>query len=113
MEREDWLLGLEAIHLIRTLLYRLFVEANAPQPPMGVKQWSVRLTPEQRALLESLPTGAADRESVVAAHEAVSTAFVREARRICSKTGAAWPTELEEATCAYLRGWGLPALDGA
>jgi hypothetical protein len=111
--REDWLLAQEGMHVVRTLLYRLFVEANAPLPPMGVKQWSVRLTSEQRALLESLPTGAADRESVLAANGAVAEAFVREARRICSEQGVAWPTELEEATRAYLRAWGLPALDGA
>jgi len=109
--REDWLLCIEGIHIVRTLLYQLFVEANAPQPPMGVKQWSVRLTPAQRGLLEDLPTGAADRESIIGANEAVATAFVRAAREICSELGCAWPTELEEATRAYLRSWGLPALD--
>ena len=68
LEREDWLLGIEAIHLVRSLLYQLFVELNAPLPPMGVKQWSAKLTTTQRRILEALPTGAADRESVVRAH---------------------------------------------
>ena len=112
--REDWLLGLEAIQVLRTLLYRLFVEANAPLPPMGVKQWSRKLSVEQRHVLEILPGGAAaERESVIAAHDAVAVAFVREARRLCAAHGAAWPAELEAATRSYLRCWGLPALDDA
>ena len=44
VEREDWLLSVEAVHLIRSLLYQLFVEENAPLPMMGVKQWSAKLT---------------------------------------------------------------------
>lgn len=112
LEREDWLLAQEGIHLLRNLLYQLFVEANAPLPPMGVKQWSRKLHPEQRALLESLPSGAApERAAIVAANEQVARAFVREARRICAAHDVAWPTGLENATRDYLRARGLPALD--
>ncbi len=56
---------------------------------------------------------AAERESVIAAHEAVAVAFVREARRICAAHGVTWPTALEAATRSYLRSWGLPALEDA
>ncbi len=73
--RRDLLLGNEAVHLVRSLLYQLFCEANAPLAPSGVKQWSAKLTPAQRALLERLPTGGADFDAMVAAHEAVSRAF--------------------------------------
>jgi hypothetical protein len=113
MERDDWLLGLEAIHLIRTLLYRLFVEANAPLPATGIKRWSEKLTPPQRALLESLPTGAANPHDVLADHETVAVAFVQQARAICTDLAVPWPSELEAATTAYLRAHGLPALEGA
>lgn len=111
VEREDWLLGVEAVHTIRSLLYQLFVEANAPLPGMGVKQWSTKLTPEQRAVLESLPTGVATRDGVVAAHEEVACAFVAHARPICRDLGVPWPEELDVATRRYLEGHGLPALE--
>ena len=113
VRRADVLLGIEAIHLVRTLLHQLFVEANAPLPPMGVKRWSAKLDDEQRRALEALPTGGADLQEVTAAHELVSVTFVRHARRIATQVGAPWPTELEAATCSYLRSHGLPALERA
>jgi hypothetical protein len=111
--RHDLLLGIEAIHLVRSLLYQLFVEANAPLPPMGVKRWSAKLDAEQQQALEALPTGGRDLDAVTAAHEAVSLAFVDHARRIAADLAVPWPTELESATCRYLRSQGLPALEGA
>lgn len=114
VEREDWLLGQEGIHLMRGLLYRLFVEANAPLPPMGVKQWSRKLRPAQRDVLEALPSGAAaERDALIAAQAAVGRAFTREARRICAAHGVPWPEELEAATRRYLLSWALPALGDA
>ena len=41
---------------MRWILYEWFVETNKPLPKVGVKQWSTKLTQEQRTLLESLPT---------------------------------------------------------
>ena len=107
LEREDWLLGLEAIHLVRSLLYQLFVEMNAPLPPMGVKQWSTKLTPSQRAALESLPTGAAARASVLAAHREVAAAFESHVRIACETLDIPWPNELATATHRYLRAHGV------
>jgi hypothetical protein len=103
VEREDWLLGVEAIHVVRSLLYQLFVESNAPLPPMGMKQWSTKLTSDQRAVLESLPTGAPTREAVMEAHHATVAAFRRHARVICDELDVAWPQDLEAATDRYLR----------
>ena len=54
LAREDWLPGQESVASYRTILYRIFLEANQPQPPMGVKQWSSRMTPEQRDVLLAL-----------------------------------------------------------
>lgn len=108
--REDWLLGIEACNLVRGLLYQVFIEANAPLPMMGVKRWSDRLTDDQRAVLEGLPGVTADRESVMAAHEATAAAFVAAARPVCAMLGVPWPTELEQATRRHLTSLGLPAL---
>ena len=111
VEREDWLLGVEAIHLVRSLLYQLFAEMNAPLPPMGVKQWSTKLTEGQRHVLESLPTGAATRQAVFDAHRAVASAFRLQARSAYEALDIAWPDELEAATIRYLRAHGVD-LDG-
>jgi predicted nucleotidyltransferase len=108
--RRDLLLGNEATHLLRGLLYQLFCEANAPLPQTGVKQWSAKLTPEQRALLERLPTGGADFDSMAAANAAVGRAFVEQARRLARAHGVAWPDELEAATLRHLRAHGLRGL---
>ncbi len=111
VERGDWLLGLEAIQLVRTLLYRCFVESNAPAPPSGVKRWSDKLTARQRAVLEALPAATATRESVIETHEAVACAFVTNVRPICDALQISWPQALEDATVRYLRAHDLPALD--
>ena len=109
--RDDWLLGIEAIHFLRGLLYQLFIEENAPLPPSGVKQWSSKLTERQRSVLQALPTGGPDAASIVEAHEQVALTFVTEARRVASDLEVAWPEELDACTRRYLQTWGLPALD--
>jgi aromatic ring-cleaving dioxygenase len=101
--RRDLLLGHEAIHLIRGLLYQLFCEANAPLPPSGVKQWSAKLDADQRALLERLPTGGSTFETMVAAQDAVARAFIDSAREIATANGVTWPEELEEVTLRHVR----------
>jgi predicted nucleotidyltransferase len=95
--RGDKLLGIEAIYHARNLLYLLFVEANAPLPPMGVKRWSDKLTDEQRAVLEALPTGGQAHDELRQAHDEVVRAFVAHARPICERVGAPWPEALEQA----------------
>jgi hypothetical protein len=110
VDREDWLLGVEAINVIRGLLYRLFLESNAPLPVTGVKRWSEKLTREQRAVLESLPVAPPRRDEVILVHEAVSRAFVVNARDICECLAVEWPTVLDDCVCDYLASRGLPHL---
>ena len=52
----DDVLGIEVVHALRWILYEACVEANRPIPVSGLKQWSAKLTKEQRATLEGLPT---------------------------------------------------------
>ncbi|HKF18888.1 MAG TPA: nucleotidyltransferase domain-containing protein [Candidatus Dormibacteraeota bacterium] len=100
--REDWLLGVIAVEQIHMLLYQLFVAANAPLPPTGVKQWSAKLTPGQRRLLEQLPVPQPTEASVLAARAAAAAAFVRSARPRAERCGVAWPADLERAASAFL-----------
>jgi hypothetical protein len=101
--REDWLLAAEHLHLLRDLLYKLDVEANQPQPPMGLKRWTDKLTPEQAEVLRAVPTSAGSRDELIAAHLQVSQAFLGTARPLARSLGVEWPDELEAAARAHLR----------
>jgi len=110
--RNDWLLGVIAVQQVQLFLYQLFAESNKPMPPTGPKQWSHKLTPRQRQVLQELPVAAPTRQSVMAAREAAFTAFFTEAPPIAAKAGVSWPSELEDAVRRYLSNEGLP-LPGA
>jgi hypothetical protein len=105
--REDWLLGQVAVHNYQRMLYDLLVEANQPLPAMGVKQWSRRLTPDQRALLAALPAPAADRESVIVAMTAVRDTIRADGRAALESAGGTWPVEVDDAITAYWDRHGL------
>jgi hypothetical protein len=105
--REDWLLGQESVVSYRSLLYRIFVEANQPLPPMGVKQWSSRLTPEQRAALAAVPLPGPDRESVVDAIVEARRALRTHGRAAVEGAGGTWPVDLDEEMARLWRGAGL------
>ena len=101
--RGDWLLASEHLHLVRDLLYKLDVEANQPLPPMGLKRWTEKLTPEQADVLAAVPTSAGDRDALVAAHLQLARAFLGTARPLAASLGVEWPDELEAAARAHLR----------
>lgn len=100
--RQDWLLAREHLHVVSSLTYRLFVEANAPQPPMGVKQWSTRLTAAQRDALLELPAAANDLAELRRAHLAMAGLFVPNAEVLAARLGIEWPAALERAAAAHL-----------
>jgi hypothetical protein len=106
--RADWLLGVEGVHGAQLMLYQLFVEANQPLPPMGVKQWSARLTPGQRAVCAGLPAPTATRDSVLAAMRASAAAWRAAARPILAANDVPWPAAFERAVRRLWRhelGW--------
>lgn len=67
-----------AVQQVQLFLYELFAESNKPMPPTGPKQWSFKLTPRQRQLLEGLPVAAPAEQSVRAAREAAFALFFAE-----------------------------------
>ena len=105
--REDWLLGVVAVHEMQRLLFQVFVACNAPLPPMGVKQWSSRLTAEQRRVLTELPQPMATRAEVIAAMLDVREAFRDYGRRLTASVGVDWPDNVDAAVTAYWRRAGL------
>jgi predicted nucleotidyltransferase len=99
--RDDWLLGQVAVQNHQRMLYELLVEANQPLPAMGIKQWSSRLTPDQRDLLAGLPAPTPDRDSVVGAMSAVRGAVLTHGRAALESAGGTWPSEVDDAIAAY------------
>ena len=106
--RQDWLLGVIAVQQVQLFLYELFAEANKPMPPTGPKQWSFKLSPRQRRLLEALPVAAPTEQSVKSARWAAFTLFFAEVPAIAHSNGVSWPVELEAAVGAYLSNAGVP-----
>ena len=99
LHRRDWLLGLLGVNDARKLLYELALEANGRRPAASPADWSRRLTNEQRLDFLAIPSGSADRESVVAAHLGGRDVFMRRGREIL---GQAWPTDMEMAVTTYV-----------
>jgi predicted nucleotidyltransferase len=105
--REDWLLGQVAVHNYQLLVYELLVESDQPLPAMGLKQWSSRLTPDQRDLLAGLPAPTAERDSVIAAMKAVRKAIGTHGRAALESAGGTWPDDVDDALAAYWERHGL------
>jgi hypothetical protein len=106
--REDWLLGVVGVGQLQQMLYQLLVETNQPLPPMGVKQWSSRLTPIQRRLLIELPTPSPTPDGTSRAMRATWAALIGPVRSAVESQGAQWPDELDAAVRTYLSktlGW--------
>jgi hypothetical protein len=95
--RADWLLGVVSVQGAQLMLYELFVEANQPLPPMGIKQWSAKLTPAQRDICAGLPAPSATRHSVLAAMRATATAYRHAASEILAASAVPWPADFESA----------------
>jgi hypothetical protein len=100
--RGELLLSQEGYLHLRRRISELFLEANAPLPRTGVKHWRDKLTPEQYAVLESLPVPVATRESLIAAHLEAGRTLIRHGRPIAEKLGVPWPEALERAVRAHL-----------
>jgi hypothetical protein len=99
--RGDWLLGVVGIQQVQLMLYQLFVESNQPLPAMGIKQWSAKLTPRQRACLEGLPPPSPRREAVLQAMRVAAAEFRAQAREILNAHRVPWPDALDTAVTAY------------
>lgn len=101
-QRRDYLCVVKGVQDLQHMLYGVFVESNQPQPPMGVKQWSARLTPEQLQILTALPVAAPERESIVAALRAVVNAMRTAGRAAVTACGCSWPADLDDGVQRFV-----------
>jgi len=106
--RQDWLMGVISVQQVHLFLYQLYTESNKPTAPTGAKQWSFKLTPAQRRVLEGLPVAAPNEQSVRVARDAAFAVFFRDAPAIAAQNNVAWPTQLEQAVRTYLAKEGVP-----
>lgn len=101
-DRKDLLVARSGVNASAQLLYDVFVEANQPLPPMGVKQFSSRLTADQRKVLESLPAFGCDADSMITADLWVTDAMATHGRAAAEQVGADYPEELGAAVRQFL-----------
>lgn len=99
VHREDWLLGLDGVALLRKLLYELDLEENGRTPATSPADWSGRLTAEQRDELVALPTGDATRDGVIDTMYALRDTFLRRGRGVL---GDRWPAAMERAVVDHV-----------
>lgn len=100
--RNDLLCAMVGMQHATTMLYDVFVEANQPLPPMGVKQYSSRLNPDQRGVLLALPAAGPDRAELVRASRAVRVAMSTAGRAAAVRAGAVYPDWVADAVSAHL-----------
>ncbi len=101
--RKDLLCANSGVHVSNQLLYDLFVETNQPLPPMGIKQFTSRLQPDQAELLRALPICApGDRELLIKADLAVGEAMATAGRAAAERVGADYPGRISSAVLAHL-----------
>lgn len=103
MGREEYLLGVTGIGLLRTHLIALMLEASEVSTRVGALHLNRLLTIEQRQTLEALPTPTASRDSLIAADIAYARAFFPIAKALSAKLHIPWPHEFETATRGYLK----------
>jgi len=103
--RQEWLVGVEGVGLLRKALIEMMFEANGVGRSQrgGAKAINAYLTAEQRAAVEAAPLGGASREAMIAANQALAGLFLPLARETLAKAGGTWPQALEDATRAHLR----------
>jgi len=101
-QRRDYLCVVQGVQDLQRILYNVFVECNQPQPPMGIKQWSARLTPEQQQILTALPIPAPEPGSLAAALRAVGNAMRTAGRSAVTASGGDWPADLDDGVHRFV-----------
>jgi len=114
VERGEWLAGQEGMGHLRKLLLELMIEINGISKAQrgGAKRLNPYLTREQRAAVESIQLPRPDRDSFIAANNALARLFIPLAKETLARAGAPWPQALEDTTRQHLtRVFGAPPWD--
>lgn len=105
MGREEYLVGLKGVELLRQMTIDLMLEENGVGPAQrgGALHLNGLLTPPQREALENLPPISASRERILAASGELAAIFLPRARKLAAQIAMAWPEAFEAVTRRHLR----------
>ena len=102
--REEYVICLSGVELLRRLTLDLMLEENGvgPADRGGALRRNPMLNAEQRAELASLSPVKADRGGIIAANNELAAIFLPRARRLAAEVGLEWPEAFEIATREHL-----------
>jgi hypothetical protein len=105
--RGEWESSVVGTGMMVGLLTELMQLENGTARVGGALRLGDRLTPEQRAVITSLPPSHADPGSAAATHRALLADFLPRARRLADQFEFEYPDEVEAALLAHLARHGL------
>jgi hypothetical protein len=105
MGREEYLVGLKGVELLRQMTIDLMLEENGVGPAQrgGALHLNALLTSPQREALENLAPISASRERIMAASGELAGIFLPRARELAARVAMEWPDAFEAATRRHLR----------
>ena len=103
--REEYLVGLRGVELLRQMTIELMLEENGVGPAQrgGALHLNGLLTSLQREALEALTPISASRERIMAASRQLAGIFLPRARPLAAQVAMDWPEAFEAATRRHLR----------
>jgi len=107
--RSELIVAHSGVNALRDQLVKLMLAENGIQKTDGNKRLNPYLTPQQKDLLEHLPTPPVSKTAITEACRAITADFVVRARLLAEATGNSFPDELMAATdqhlSKHLDGW--------
>lgn len=100
--REEYLNGVLGVSLLRSKLVDLLIDETDAPHRGGILHLNRLITPEQKALLMSMPPAVPEREALIAANLAYAGAFLPRARARAAQLGMDWPERFEAVTWTQL-----------
>jgi hypothetical protein len=100
--RGEFLLGQAGVGLLRGMLADLLREEVERADKGGMLNWTKLYSPEQLALIASVPAPQPTRECIIEANLACAYAFLPRARRMAEHLGITWPQNFEDAAWRHI-----------
>ncbi len=101
--RDELLVAHGGLTALRDLLIELMLAERGVRRVGGNKRLNPFLSDEQRTFLETIPAAATTPADITATARVISREFIRRGKLLAERTGATWPTALEDAAIAHLR----------
>jgi hypothetical protein len=100
--RGEYELAVLGYSMLRRMMSEILVAEMGVGDTGGILHLSRLIDPSRMTMLTDLPSPAANRDSVLAANNAVARVFFPRAKALAEKLGIEWPQPFEDATRAVL-----------